>query len=271
MNPQLTMPVKVAIAIGIALIAMWVLNPFVIVGPGERGVVVRFGAVQDTLLGEGIHTRMPFADKVMIVDVKTQKVEVNALSYSKDLQGVDTVIALNFHVEPTQVHRLLKEIGEDYGSRIISPAIQESLKAATAKFTAAELVSERPRVKDEIKLLLVERLAPRYIAVDDFSIVNFNFADSYEKAVEEKQVAQQQALKAENDLRRIKVEAEQRVAQANAEAEAIRIQTEALQQNTNLIFLEAVKKWNGVLPQYMLGGAVPLLNMENLKSAASNR
>lgn len=250
----------IAIFFFVFILIIW-LNPFVMVGPGERGVVTRFSAVQDGVLGEGLHFRMPIVENVIKVDVKTQKVEVDALSYSKDLQNVDTKIALNFHLDPNKVHRLLQEIGIDYDIRIIQPAIMESVKAATAKFTAAELISERPKVKDEIKAALVERLTPRYIDVDDFSIINFDFSDNYEKAVEEKQVAEQNALKAQNDLKRIQVEAEQRVAQATAEAEAIRIQSEALKQNQGLIQLEAVKKWNGALPGIMLGNTMPFMDM----------
>ena len=246
--------------IGVLILVSW-LNPFVMVGPGERGVVTRLGAVEERVLDEGLNFRVPIVEQVIKMDVKTQKLEVDALSYSKDLQNVDTKIALNFHLDAKHVHRLLQEIGQDYEVRIIGPAIQESVKAATAQFTAAELVSERPKVKEEIKATLVARLSPRYITVDDFSIMNFQFSESYEKAIEEKQVAEQQALKAMNDLKRIQVEAEQRVAQAKAEAEAIKIQTEALQQNQNLVRLEAVKKWNGVLPQYMMGNAVPFIDL----------
>lgn len=260
MNPGRIL--KIIGIVFVVFLLMTTLSPFVIIGPGERGVVLRFGAVEDRILMEGIHFRIPIVESVIKVDVKTQKVEVEAPSFSKDLQNVDTRIALNFHVDPHQANKLWQEIGRDYDSRIIAPSIQESVKAATAQFTAAELVAERPKVKDEIKRMLVERLRPRYITVDDFSIVNFDFSDSYEKAIEEKQVAQQQALKAENDLKRIQVEAEQRIAQAKAEAEAIKIQTEALQQNQNLIRLEAVKRWNGVLPQYMLGNTVPFLDVQ---------
>lgn len=237
-----------------------ILTPFVLIGAGERGIVTRFGAVKN-VLGEGLHFRIPLVESVVTLDVKTQKIEVDAPSFSKDLQNVDTRIALNFHPDPSQVNKLWQEIGSDYESRIISPAVQESVKNATAQFTAAELVAERNKVKDEIKRVLVERLSPRYIIVDDFSIVNFDFADSYEKAVEEKQVAQQNALKAENDLRRIQIEAEQRVAQAKAEAEAIKIQTEALKDNQNLIKLEAVKKWDGKLPVTMMGNTVPFVEI----------
>jgi regulator of protease activity HflC (stomatin/prohibitin superfamily) len=259
MNPARI--IKIVAIVIVALVAVTSLSPFVIVGPGERGVVLRLGAVEDRIMEEGFYFRIPLVENVVKVDVKTQKVEVDAPSYSKDLQNVDTRIALNFHIDPKHVNKLWQEIGRDYESRIISPAIQESVKAATAQFTAAELIAERPKVKDEIKRVLVERLGSRYITVDEFSIVNFGFSDNFEKAIEEKQVAQQNALKAENDLRRIEVEAEQRIAQAKAEAEAIKIQTEALQQNQNLIRLEAVKKWNGVLPQMMTGNAVPFLDV----------
>lgn len=253
--------IRIVVSVLAVLILVLWLNPFVIVGPGERGVVVRLGAIQDRVLGEGLHFRIPLFEKITVVDVKTHKIEVDAPSYSKDLQDVDTKIALNYHLDPKNVHRLLQEIGPDYETRIISPAIQESVKAATAKFTAAELVSERPKVKEEIKGILVARLHIRYMEVDDFSIVDFDFSQVYEKAVEAKQVAEQEALKAQNDLRRIQVEAEQRVAQAKAEAEAIKIQTEALRENQNLVKLEAVKKWNGVLPYYIMGNAVPFVDI----------
>lgn len=244
------------------LFGILTLNPFVMIGPGERGVVVQVGAVQDEILGEGLHFRIPLIQKIVTVDVKTQKMQVEAPSYSRDLQNVDTIIALNYHVDPTRVNKLWQEIGREFEQRIIHPAIQESVKAATAQFTAAELVEKRPLVKDEIKNILHERLGTRFLSVDEFSIVDFKFSEVYEKAIEEKQVAQQQALKAENDLKRIQVEAEQRVTQAKGEAEAIRTQAEALKQSTQLIDLEAVKKWDGHLPQYMMGsGAVPFINL----------
>jgi regulator of protease activity HflC (stomatin/prohibitin superfamily) len=145
--------------------------------------------------------------------------------------------------------------------------VQESVKAATAQFTAQELIELRPKVKDEIRRHLAERLHARHIVADDFSIVNFDFSDSYEQSVEAKQVAQQNALKAENDLRRIRVEAEQRIAQATAEAEAIRIQAEAIrsQGGSEYVQLQAIAKWDGHLPeQFVPGSAIPFLNLPNL-------
>lgn len=266
MNPNQNKLISTVVTIFVVIILIYFLSPVVMIGPGERGIVTHFGAVQDKILGEGIHLRMPVVENVIHIDVKTVKAEVEAPSFSKDLQNVDTRIALNYHLDASRVNKLWQEIGPQYADRIIAPTIQESVKAATAKFTAAELVSLRPQVKDEIKHMLVDRLTSRYIIVDDFSIVNFDFSDAYERAIEEKQVAQQTAQKAENDLRRIQIEAEQRIAQAKGEAEAIRIQSAALKENQDLIKLEAVKKWDGVLPVYMLGDtATTLFSMDGAR------
>lgn len=245
------------------LLIVTMLSPFVIIGAGERGVVLRFGAVEERLLDEGIHFVIPFMETVQKIDVKIRKLDVEAPSYSHDTQNVHTRIALNYHVDPARVDKLWKELGREFEDRIVKPAVQESVKAITAQYTAAQLIEQRPRVRDEIKAILHERLGGRFLIVDEFSIVDFEFSDVYEHAIEEKQVAQQQALKATNELQRIKIEAEQRVATATAEAESIRIQAEALLQNPMLIQLKAVEKWDGKMPQYMMGsgGAMPFINV----------
>jgi regulator of protease activity HflC (stomatin/prohibitin superfamily) len=255
--------VRVVFYIIAALIVFSIVNPVVIITAGHRGVVLTWGAVSDRILDEGIHLRIPIMQKVADVDVQTHKMNVDTLAYSKDIQTVTTKLALNYHVKPEFVNRLWQNVGEDFVSRLIDPAVQESVKAATAKFTAQQLIEERPKVKDEIKRELFTRLS-QYFTVDEFSIVDFSFSKEYEKAVEEKQVAQQQALKAENDLTRIKTEAEQRIAQATAEAEAIRIQAQAITQQggRDYVQLKAIEKWDGKLPQQMIPGAtVPILNL----------
>lgn len=255
---------KVLIVLGVIAVLgiIFISQTFSIVGAGQRGVVLNWGAVSDTVLEEGFHILMPVMQKVKVVDVRTQKEELDVEAYSKDIQTVTTTIALNYHVMPDTVNKLWQELGEYYIYTIVDPAIQESVKAATAQFTAQELIEKRPELKQLIKEKLSERLNGKYIHVDEFSIVNFQFSQSYEIAVEEKQVAQQEALKAENDLVRIKVEAEQQVTRAKAEAESIRIQAEALRQNNDLIDLRAVEKWNGVLPYYMMGETTPFLNIK---------
>ncbi len=259
--------IKWGVIVVVVLIAISVINPFVLIGAGQRGVVMNFGAVQDIIMGEGLHFRIPIVQKVVKIDVQTQKLEIKALAYSKDIQTVESQLALNYHLKSDVANKLWQEVGGDYQSRLIDPSVQESVKAATAKFTAQELIEQRAKVKDEIKAELFNRLG-KYFVVDEFSIIDFSFSDEYEKAVEAKQVAQQSALKAENDLQRIKKEAEQRVAQARAEAEAIKLQSDAANNDKyiNLKALEvqksAVEKWNGVLPTQMIpGGSLPFINL----------
>lgn len=250
-----------------AIILVVAVTPFKIITAGERGVVLRLGAVNRTM-SEGFNWKVPFIESVKVLDVRTQKEQVQASAASKDLQTVTAVVALNFHLDPESVSSLWKNIGSEFKSRIIDPAIQESVKAATAKYTAEELITKREQVKDEMRASLINRLAKEFIVVDEVSIVNFDFASEFNKTIEQKQVAVQQALKAENDLRRIKIEAEQRVAQAEAEAKAILLQSNAAN-NEKYVALKALevqmefaKHWDGKLPTQMVpGGALPFINV----------
>lgn len=246
------------IGIFVGLFLFMTLKPFVAIDSGHRGVISKFGAIQDIVLPEGLQWRTPIVQSIYQIDVRTQKIQKNVISYSKDIQQVTAGIALNFRLEATKVNKLIQEVGLDYENRIIDPSIQESVKSALAKFTAQELIEQRPKVKDEIKNELLKRLNDRYIIVEDFSITDFSFSDQYEKAVEEKQVAQQLALKAENELKRIKIEAEQKIATAQAEAETIRIQAQAVTQQGghDYVQLQAIKKWDGKLPAQMIPNAV---------------
>lgn len=252
------------------LILFFALSPFVSIGTGQRGVVTMFGKVDDRVLVEGVHWINPLAD-VIKFNVQTQKVQVGASAASKDLQTVSATVALNYELEPSKVNRLYQEIGKAYDDRIIQPALQEAVKAATAKYTAEELITKRGEVAATVKATLAERLTRNFINVVDLSIINFDFSPEFNKAIEEKQTAQQKALKAKNDLERVKAEAEQRVAQAQAEAEAIRIQSQAVTSQGGQAYVElkalevqekAVAKWNGQLPTQMLpNSTVPFIDI----------
>lgn len=249
--------------VGLALLLVLFINVlsfFTIVKAGERGVLLRFGNVVE-IYDPGLHFQVPIIHAVIMMDVRTQKNEVDVGAASKDLQEIQTRVALNYHADPGRVGDLYQNIGTEYESRIISPAIQESVKAVTAKFTAEELITKRAAVKEEIRTDLKERLNTYYIVIDDLSIVDFSFSSEFDLAIEAKQTAVQQALKAENDLRRVEIEAQQRIETAKAEAESIRIQAEALKQNADLIRLKAVERWDGVLPTYVMGDSIPLINL----------
>lgn len=261
-----TSPTKITVAIVIgvvALIAFLILNPMVIVGAGQRGVVLKWGAVQDKVLNPGIHWITPIAEAVEKMDVQTQKMEIGVLAYSKDIQTVETKIALNYHLKPEMVDKTWKEIGKDFQSRVIDPSVKESVKAATANFTAQELIEQRAKVKDVIKTEMFNRLS-NYFVVDDFSIIDFSFSDQYESAVESKQVAQQKAFEQENITKQIEEQAKQRVTTATAEAQAIKIQAEAVTQQggADYVKLKAIEKWNGTVPTTMVpGSTVPFLEL----------
>jgi len=252
-----------AIGVGVVLVIFVIFNLFsffTIVEPGERGILLRFGEIQ-TIFEPGLHFKIPFVDNVIKMDILTQKSQVEANAASKDLQSIHSIVALNYHAEPTAVDKLYSEIGIHYEERVIDPAIQESVKAATAEFTAEELITKRPVVKEKIREELTNRLTGNHIIIDDFSIVDFSFTEEFDRAIEAKQTAVQQALKAENDLKRIQIEAQQKIEAAKADAESIRIQAEALKENQGLVQLKMAEKWDGVMPKIILGDGVPLLNL----------
>ena len=231
--------------------------PITIVQAGYRGVPHRFGKVFDRTVQEGI-SWVGFFTRVTHFEVRTQKIEVSANSASRDLQSVQTKIALNYHVDPGAVNKLYKEIGVTYDDRIIQPTIQESVKAVTAQYTAEEMITKRSEVKTKISEQLHERLGGRYIIVDEFSIVDFTFSQEFDRAIEAKQTAEQQALKAERDLDRIKLEAQQAIERSKAEAEALRLQKQQI--TPDLVQLRWIEKWDGKLPQYM-GSMSPFVGL----------
>jgi len=247
----------------LALILIVALSPFTLVDAGHRSVLTKFGQVQDEVLGEGFHFISPLASPHEY-DIRTQKVEANASAASKDLQNVQTRIAVNFHINPDKVRFLFQETQGGYQETLIDPAVQESVKAATAQFTADELVTKRQEVKETIRTALTSREAMKFFVVEDVSIVNFSFSESFNNAIEAKVKAEQDALASKNKLEQTKYEAEQKVVAATAEAESIRIQAQAVTQQggKDYVQLQAIQKWNGQLPnQFVPGSALPFINL----------
>jgi len=250
----------------IVLFLIFVFKPWVQVGAGERGIVQNFGAVQDVVLGEGIHFKIPIMQTVAMMDVKIQKEVTDAAASSSDLQDVDLSVALNYHIIPNKANLVYQTIGVDFKERIIDPAIQEVMKAVSARYTAEELITKRPAVSEEIQIGLTERLLESHISVDAFSIISFSFSQTFTDAIEDKQTAEQNALKAKRDLDRIKVEAEQTIAAATAEAEALRLQKmnispDLIELRKIEANLKAIEKWNGILPQVTGAGAIPFIGV----------
>ena len=249
----------------IAVVVFFIFSgSLVIIGPGQRGVVINFGAVSPAVWDEGLHFKIPIYQRVEKMDVRVQKEQTEAAAASKDLQDTHSTIAVNFSIIPDKAGWVFQNIGRGYNERVIDPVTQEVVKAVTARYTAVELITNREKIRTEIKDLLKARLLDYHISVVDVSIVNFKFSAQFTQAIENKQTAEQMALKAQRDLDRIKIEAQQKIAAAQAEAEALRLQRQNI--TSDLVELrrieamqEAIRKWNGVMPN-VTGGALPFID-----------
>lgn len=254
---------KMGAAAGILLFAIiFFANSIVIVGPGKRGIVTTWGKV-GIVWNEGIHFKVPIMQGIIQMSVRMLKTEAHAGAASKDLQQTDSKIALNYHVIPEKVNIVYQSIGKSYDEVIINPTIQEVVKAATAKYNAVELITMREKIRAEIQETLRVKLFVYNIIVDNLSIVNFSFSKQFENAIEAKQEAEQNALKAQRDLERIKIEAAQKVATAQAEAQALGMQRQ--QVTPEVLKLRWIEKWDGKLPQ-VSSGALPMFDISNLQS-----
>jgi regulator of protease activity HflC (stomatin/prohibitin superfamily) len=264
--------VKYAKFVSGGLIALVVLilifSSFTTVSSGYRGVLLQLGAVKPTILTEGFHFKVPFIQTVQPIEVRVQKEESSQSAASKDLQMVTTKVAVNYSVDPESVNKLYQEIGLDYRSRIVDPAVAESLKAVTAQYTAEELISKRPEVSAQVKEILAKKLIKYYMRLEDINIKEFAFSEEFNKAIEQKQTAEQNALKAQRDLERIKIEAQQQITQAGAEAEALKLKKqevtpELIQLKQIEVQEKALQKWDGHMPS-VTGGATPFIDLSGI-------
>lgn len=244
-------------------LTLLVLGSFFVVSPWERSFVTTFGNISSPIYDSGLHFKKPLIDSVITFDIKTQKVEVLSTSASKDLQDVKAKVAVNWSIDPAQVQEIYKTLWSEnvLSPRVLEPAIEDSIKAVTSQFSAEELVTKRADVSGKINTVLADRVKQFWIRVVSINIVNFEFSESFNKSIEAKVTAEQNALAQKNLLEKVKYEAEQRIVQSKAEAEAIKIQAEAIKENwgAEYVQLQAIGKWNWQLPQYYGSQALPFI------------
>jgi regulator of protease activity HflC (stomatin/prohibitin superfamily) len=273
-NPQFEMKGKLMKSFGlliaafVALVILWVaLGSWGSIEAGHRGVVLRMGAVTGEIKNEGFYTKTPFVDRVIPMDVRMQKEQVETDGASKDLQSVKTVVALNLSVLPDKCALLYQTIGPDYLLTAVAPAMQESIKAVIAQYTAEELVSKREDVREAIAKLISEKLSPLGLKIEALNIVNFDFSASFNQAIEAKVTAEQNALAAKNLLAQKEFEAQQTVAIAKGKADAMQIEANALRDNPMILQLRALEKWDGTLPR-VTSGTVPFIDVSHFTDKA---
>ncbi|HEV2490635.1 MAG TPA: prohibitin family protein [Candidatus Acidoferrales bacterium] len=255
----------------LAAVALLALMSFVTVDAGYRGVVLRFGATTGRVLNPGLHFILPFVETAQPISVQVQIEKLDSKASSHDLQEVHTQVTLAYWQDPCCVSDVWSELNNDAVARVVIPAIQEAVKANTAHFDAEQLIANRPVVRDGIEGYVRQRLTAHHINVDAVSITDFNFSAEFNAAIEAKVTAAQNALKAENDLKRIQVEAEQKVTQAKAEAQALSVQrTQITPELLQLRTIEMMQAhWDGHLPDVYIGGANGALPMIDVLKAAS--
>ncbi len=239
----------------IAVFCLFVLiSSFQTIKSGEVGLKVRFGKIVNTKLDEGFNLKIPFIEQIVVVNIKVQKLELITESSSKDLQTIETDLAVNYRIESEKATYLYKTVGNNYESTILDPAIKESIKATIAKYTAAEVITKRSEVSQKCMEELQAKVQKYGIVIDNFNITNLSFSTEYTKAIEEKQVAEQKLEKA-------KLEAEAKLVEAEATKKANDLMKQSL--TDNLIEKQFIEKWDGKLPTTYAGENI--LGMFNIK------
>jgi regulator of protease activity HflC (stomatin/prohibitin superfamily) len=252
----------------IVFIVLW--GTFVIVPAGHRGVVLWWGSVEQRIMGEGLNFKVPIAERVIKVDVKVQPhpfKEIDAAS--KEYQMVKLTGMMNFHIDPSYVNDLYQKVGLDFANKVIDPAFNDFVKEVVPIYPITEILPKREEIRKRAMSKLGDNLARYHIIVDDIYFANIRFSPEYERAVEAKQVAQQQVETQRQVLAQREIEAQQKVATAKGEAESILVvaqgqakANDALSRSISPILVQykSIEKWNGILPQ-VSGGGIPLIDL----------
>lgn len=254
--------IKLYLAAGCgAALAFLLLCTFAVVPAGFSGVRVTAGRVSQTVLNAGPHLKLPFIQSIVNIDNRITRSDVSGNAASKDLQNVSSNVSVNYRVEPSKSAALYSNIGSSWDETVVRPAVQESLKAVMAQFTAEELITKRQDTSSQIAEIIAQKIEPYGLSVSAVNVLNMDFSAEFNAAIEAKQTAQQNALKAEQDLSRIEVEAKQKIVQAEADAEANRIRSESI---TNQILLsEYLEKWDGKMPA-VVGSDSQILDISSI-------
>jgi len=235
-----------------------------IVPAGHTGVRITMGSVSGTV-GEGMTFQVPFVQRIQIMDNRITDLTFTTEAVTRDLQAVQMTYTVNYSLSSEMSGEIFRTVGVGFESIIVRPAVEETIKDVTARYTIEELITERARVSADITSRLQEVLGERGLNFDRFNIIDFSFSEEFGQAIEEVRIAEQNALRAQQDLARVEFEAAQEVARAEAQAEVLRLQAQELT-DTNLMAMW-IEAWNGVLPQVMSDGNGILFNMDNLNAS----
>ncbi len=238
-----------------------------IVDTGHRGIETRFGEVVSESLPEGIYFFNPITSTIVEMDTRLQRIDGDTDTYTRDVQQANIKYTLNYRLQQNAAHIVYRDIGREWESRLIPQVVLGTLKEVVGKWDAVDLISNRDKAAAAALDSIRENLAERNVEVSRFEITDIAYTREFENSVEQKVIAQQKAIEEQNRTKQIEEQARQKVLSAEAEAKSIQIRAQALERNAKLVEWEAVQKWNGILPQYMLGGgAMPFINLNPSKN-----
>jgi len=243
-----------------------------VVGTGKVGVLTTFGKIQPKYLNEGLHVVSPFT-LVHDLNIREQKLDEESRSYTRDIQQTAINVVVGYRVKTQNIIKLYQTIGDNTNIEdlLVLPVIRKSIKSEIGKWKATELIAHREKASNRILKVANSLVDSRYIEIMDVSITYIKYNDTFEKAIEDKQIATQEAIKAKNMTVKIKEEANQKVITAKAEAQAMKIKSQALSKNKNLVAYEFVQKWDGKLPQVTGNDIMPILDLgKSLKSSSKD-
>ena len=248
----------IIIVVLINLVIVTLLNSFAAVPTGHVGIKTKFGKVQNDVIQEGLNFKVPFIEKIVLIDCKTKKIELATEGSTKDMQTVSVTIAVNYNVNKTVANKLYKEVGVDYEAILITPAVHESIKSAMAQYTAEELITKRAEVSNKIQETLIDKITERGFEITEFNLTNIDFSEEYDRAIETKAVKQQEVVTAQAELEKQKIQNQKEIEIAEKDARVMELQnTQITEKTLELKRLEVqekmINKWNGQLPTTSLG------------------
>jgi regulator of protease activity HflC (stomatin/prohibitin superfamily) len=233
-----------------------------IVDTGHRGVKTTFGKVVSDSLPEGLYFYNPLTSTIVELDTRLQRWDADTQAYTKDVQQASVKIALNYRLHQDRAHSMYAEVGRDWADRLVPQVVFGAIKNEFGRWNAVDIIGNRADVQQAIEKAVRATLSGKYVDIERFEIQNIDYDEAFERAVEQKVIAQQDAIREQNRTQQIEEQARQKVLQAEAEAKSIEIRAQALEANAKLVEWEAVQRWDGKLPTYMFGGnsgAVPFL------------
>jgi prohibitin 2 len=272
LSPKRLMTSIIGGVIGL-IVALWlVFASMETVENGHRGMKVSFGKVDSELLMPGLVFINPFTTKVVLMNIQTNKWEGESQAYTRDVQQAKILFTLNYNLEPSKVIETYQSVGTDWAGKLVGQVVHESIKREFGQHEAVDVIAQRDKASRAIEAEVKEKLALRSVNVTGFQLTNIDYTPEFEHAVEQKVIAQQKAIEEQNRTVQIREQAAQKVEtakgnaeatvlNAKAEAESIRIRANALEANAKLVEWEAVQKWNGQMPTYMMGGAMPFIQI----------